>query len=95
MTPEIPDEEHESETERDGLLSYAGEWHALVLGFAHGARDPYKLAPDELPQGDSGHAQDARDEPAYYSIGFVAGTATQLGLLIMAGWLGGAHLGVF
>lgn len=34
---EIPDGKTEADTERDGLLSYAGEWHALILGIGAGA----------------------------------------------------------
>jgi hypothetical protein len=34
---ELPDAENESGTERDGVLSYAGEWHALLIGAAAGA----------------------------------------------------------
>lgn len=32
----LPDSRTEAGTERDGVLSYAGEWHALVVGFAVG-----------------------------------------------------------
>lgn len=33
---ELPDAPKEEATERDGLLSYAGEWHALVIGLVVG-----------------------------------------------------------
>ena len=33
---EIPDAGSEEDTERDGFLSYAGEWHALILGIGVG-----------------------------------------------------------
>lgn len=32
----LPDGPTEDSTERDGVLSYAGEWHALAIGFAVG-----------------------------------------------------------
>lgn len=32
----LPDGRSESDTERNGLLSYAGEWHALILGLLAG-----------------------------------------------------------
>jgi len=33
---ELPDGPTEESTERDGLLSYAGEWHALLVGAGAG-----------------------------------------------------------
>lgn len=33
---ELPDGKREDDTERDGLLSYAGEWHALLAGAGAG-----------------------------------------------------------
>jgi len=30
--PTLPDAANESDTERDGFLSYAAEWHALAIG---------------------------------------------------------------
>jgi hypothetical protein len=33
---ELPDATNESGTERDGVLSYAGEWHALLVGLSVG-----------------------------------------------------------
>lgn len=33
---ELPDAAEESGTDRDGVLSYAGEWHALFVGLAAG-----------------------------------------------------------
>lgn len=35
MSP-LPDGATEGDTDRDGVLSYAGEWHALEVGFAVG-----------------------------------------------------------
>lgn len=32
----LPDAPTEDETARDGLLSYAKEWHALIIGFGAG-----------------------------------------------------------
>ena len=32
----IPDKPNEEDTERDGFLSYAGEWHALTIGVYRG-----------------------------------------------------------
>lgn len=33
---EVPDKASEDDTERDGVLSYAAEWHALLLGIGAG-----------------------------------------------------------
>lgn len=33
---DLPDGAEEEDTERDGFLSYAGEWHALAVGLAVG-----------------------------------------------------------
>lgn len=33
---ELPDGATEADTERNGVLSYAGEWHALLLGIGAG-----------------------------------------------------------
>lgn len=45
---ELPDGATEADTERDGFLLYAGEWHALVLGggagLAAGATGNWQLA---------------------------------------------------
>jgi hypothetical protein len=30
--PTLPDAANESESERDGFLSYSGEWHAVAVG---------------------------------------------------------------
>jgi len=36
MTPELPDGPTEESTDRDGVLSYAKEWHALFIGLGAG-----------------------------------------------------------
>lgn len=45
---EALDAKHESDTKRDGFLSYAGEVHALVIGlsvgFASGVAGTYEIA---------------------------------------------------
>lgn len=76
----------EAESDRNGFLSWSAEWHAAVLGFSHGARDPRRLSPDGLPQGDTEHEQDARNEPAYYRGFFIAGTVAQL--ILGSGFVG-------
>lgn len=76
----------ESESNWDGFLSWSAEWHAAVLGFSHGARNPRKLSPDGLPQGDTEHEKDARKEPAYYRGFFIAGTVAQL--ILGSGFVG-------
>lgn len=76
----------ESASDWNGFLSWSAEWHAAVLGFSHGARDPRRLSPDGLPQGDTEHERDARNEPAYYRGFFIAGTVAQL--ILGSGFVG-------
>lgn len=83
----------EEASDRNGFLSWSAEWHAAALGFSDGAHDPFKLTSGELPQGDSEHEQDARDEPGYYHGGFVAGTVAQLILLGISTFFGYSILG--
>lgn len=59
-----PDEPSEDDTERDGVLSYAAEWHALAIGIAHGLKR-VKKPPDSNP--------DIKAEPHYYHGGYVVG----------------------
>jgi hypothetical protein len=42
----LPDAGTEAETERDGLLSYAGEWHALIIGGGAGFGSAVTGAPE-------------------------------------------------
>lgn len=68
---ELPDGETEDETERDGVLSYAAEWHAFAIGFYDGMKS-WRLRPGELPEND-----DVQAEPHYYSGAYVLGTLLQ------------------
>lgn len=70
----LPDGADESDTERDGFLSYSGEWHSFTIGVYRGLTvlRPWE---DEVPDDEF---QDVNDEPWYYRGGFVAGTLLQL-----------------
>lgn len=86
MTPG-PDSPSEEDTERDGFLSYAAEWHALAHGVYDGMRN-WRARPGDLPEND-----DVQAEPHYYKGGYVIGTLLQ-GLIVLAGLVvGGGLLG--
>lgn len=73
----LPDEPTEDETNRDGFLSYAGEWHALSFGVYHGMKT-WRVRPKGLPEND-----DIQSEPHYYTGGYVIGTLLQLGIVLL------------
>lgn len=75
---ELPDGAEESDTDRDGLLSYSGEWHALTIGVYRGLTT-LKPWDDSVPRD---RYEDVREEPWYYKGGFVLGTAAQAALVI-------------
>lgn len=70
----------EEASDRNGFLSWSGEWHAFGMGVARGSQDPYHLI-SPLPDGDTEHEIDSRREKGYYYLGCFVGTAIQLGLL--------------
>ena len=71
----------ESETERDGLLSYPGEWHALTIGIYAGVvtyqpwGDDWEAKADEF--------DDVDREPWYYKGGYILGTILQLVFVVV------------
>ncbi|SNZ18152.1 hypothetical protein SAMN06269185_3263 [Natronoarchaeum philippinense] len=77
--PDLPDGATEDETERDGFLSYAIEWHAFAHGVYDGMRTP-KARPGELPD-----IEDVQQEPHYFKGGYVIGTLLQLLILAAFG----------
>lgn len=81
----LPDEGSESDTERDGFLSYAAEWHAFSLGFYDGMKS-WRARPSDLPDN-----PDAEAEPHYYKGAYVLGTLVQLLVVVVTG----SALGVF
>lgn len=70
---EVPDAEHESETERDGAFSYAAEWHAFGNGLYHGVTTHPLRAPPVPTEGQA--AKDYEREPHYWRYGYMIGTA--------------------
>lgn len=77
----LPDAPNESDTERDGVLSYAGEWHALAIGaglgiFAAATMNEvvfvfaFLLITGKAKVSNS-HLKDAAKEAAYTSAAFV------------------------
>lgn len=75
----LPDEPNESDTERDGFLSYSAEAHALSLGIYDGMKT-WRVRPTELPDND-----DVQKEPHYYTAGYVLGTLLQLAIVVGVG----------
>lgn len=73
----LPDKADESETDRDGLLSYAAEWHAFTHGLYGGMRS-WRARPDALPANG-----DVQKEPHYYKGGYVVGTLLQLVIVVL------------
>lgn len=62
----------EADSERDGLLSYAAEWHA----FTHGLYAGVTTKPSRhLPESDN---EDVQKEPHYYKGAYLIGTSLQL-----------------
>jgi len=76
--PELPDEPSEDGTERDGVLSYSAEWHALAHGAFDGMRT-WRVRPTKLPDN-----PDVQAEPHYYKGAYVLGTLLQA-VLVLAG----------
>lgn len=68
---DIPDEPNESDTEDDGFLSYAAEWHAFAIGLYDGMKD-WRARPGDLPDN-----PDVQAEPHYYKGAYVIGTVLQ------------------
>lgn len=72
----------ESDTERDGALSYPAEWHALAHGVYDGIRS-WKGKPGRPPEN-----PDVEKEPHYYKGGYVAGTVLQVVLMAAVAYIG-------
>jgi hypothetical protein len=73
-----PDAASEGDSERDGFLSYAAEWHALAIGFYHGVK---RL---RMPASNP----DVEAEPHYYKGAYVLGYILKLVVVIVAGGAG-------
>lgn len=61
----------ESDTDRDGFLSYRAEWHAFAIGLYDGMRN-WQTRPGAIPEND-----DVQAEPHYYKGAYVLGTLMQ------------------
>lgn len=81
----------EDSTERNGFLSYSGEWHALTVGFGMGYYAPFELQSafvgsvfarnrEQIKNKfkNSGHMKDARKEPAYTVGGLFVGNVVKI-----------------
>jgi len=73
-----PDAASEDQSDRDGFLSYAAEWHAFTHGLYGGLRS-MKLMPSN---------NDVEAEPHYYKGGYVLGTLLQAVLVGLVGAVG-------
>lgn len=81
----LPDEPDESDTARDGFLSYAAEWHAFTHGVYNGMKS-WRARPKEIPEN-----RDVQKEPHYYKGGYVLGTILQ-GLIAASAVVAGGGL---
>jgi hypothetical protein len=81
-----PDAPRESDTERDGFLSYAAEWHAFAIGFYDGMSS-VRARPRGLPDN-----EDVQREPHYYKGAYVLGTLVQVGIILLLGSQGAGML---
>lgn len=61
----------EDDSERNGVLSYAAEWHALAIGLFNGMKG-WRARPKTMPDN-----SDVQAEPHYYATGYVIGTILQ------------------
>lgn len=75
----LPDGATEDETDRDGFLSSAPEWHAFSIGFYDGMKS-WRVRPGELPEND-----DVQKEPHYYTGAYVLGTVLQAFVAVVLG----------
>lgn len=90
MTADIPDGMTESDTDRDGVLSYAGEYHALAIGAFLGVAvgltgdTTVLMAAVAIVLGkakySNPHLKDATQEVAYTASGFVVTLPMAAGL---------------
>lgn len=90
----------EDDTNRDGVLSYPGEWHALALGTYDGMKT-WRVRPKEMrtsPPSDNSSCEpnrsmkirkrdneDVQKESHYYAGGYVIGTVLQLCIVAAVG----------
>lgn len=70
-----PDAATEDASKRDGLLSYALEWHALAIGVYHGFK--HLDRPTSNP--------DVEAEPHYYKGGYVTGYLLKAVIVVTMG----------
>lgn len=73
-----PDAPSEDDTERNGFLSYAAEWHSLSHGLYDGIRS-IKTMPTNA---------DVQKEPHYYKGAYVVGTVFQFTVIVLTALLG-------
>lgn len=86
----LPDAPKESQTKRNGVLSYAAEWHALEVGsfagIAYGITGRAEVAGIVAAtafgarEARTGHMKDARKEVGYTGTGFILGAG--LGVML-------------
>lgn len=74
------DAKRESDSERDGFLSYAAETHSMSLGVYDGMKT-WRLRPKEMRDNPN-----VTREPWYYTGGYVIGTLLQLVIVLVVGF---------
>lgn len=73
-----PDAPTESDSERDGFLSYAAEWHSLSHGLYDGLKSVRTMPTNA----------DVQKEPHYYKGAYVVGKLLQVVLVVGLGMKG-------
>lgn len=89
MTNGLPDGPTEDSTDRDGVLSYAAEWHAFTHGVYNSLARKRPHPPKELPDD-----PDIQAEPHYYKGGWIIGTLLHA-VLVLALGIGVQGAGVY
>lgn len=76
-----PDAPREEDSERNGLLSYAAEWHAFSNGVYFGVATKPRASPPSIDNLTVKAQRDVRKEPHYFRGGYVIGQLLQIGLV--------------
>lgn len=74
---DLPDAAEESDTDYNGLLSHASEWHAFTNGLYAGLTT-HPLRKPPVPEEGTQARYDYDREPHYYKGGYILGTGLQI-----------------
>lgn len=83
----LPDTLSEGDTDRNGFLSYAAEWHSFAIGFYDGMKT-WRARPGEMPDN-----KDVQSEPHYYKGAYILGTLLQFFISLVTLYVLGKYQG--